>query len=317
MFGKVTTKKYLLVLTFFLFWAQAIGQNEDSTMTIPQLNKHYFSSSNLIRSPFINTFFFTQIGFAQSFDTNWPVVVIDGQPVVGVEGDLLFATIGVTYQQKIKDWLAFNVDIDGGFRLGSDFGSFIAEGVSTVTDFEIGWLFRVAEKKKYLLSSSFYVSNSEGEFTSVSSLLQDIADGNPQPSLRNRIPALIIGNGWHFAYGFTEIFGIEAQADVSWGENFDRGSSGFLFIFGTALDFNFYKKWSVPIGINGSYKITSYPSAIQSEDDIAHFGSLKIGYTGESKFLFGVESWITSFPITSTGDRGKAVGGVLYTQYFF
>ena len=78
------------------------------------------------------------LGGGVAMNLKTPVLGEDGAPLFETDGELLFFTLQFDYQQKAKDWLALEIVMTGGGRVGNDGTTLITEGLSTLTEFNIG-----------------------------------------------------------------------------------------------------------------------------------------------------------------------------------
>lgn len=104
---------------------------------------HAFTPNNLVPDPFIKTFIRNSVGIGSAVDIEFPVAIIDGDTIVGFDGDLVFALLDFEYQRTLRDWLAARGQFKLQARLGTNVGSLLASGITASTGFELGWLARL------------------------------------------------------------------------------------------------------------------------------------------------------------------------------
>ena len=78
----------------------------DTARRIGVIAGHAFIPSSFIRDPFIRTYFRTGLGFGSTLDFTQPVPTVNGKPLFGPTGDLLFALLDVEYQYSVRPGLA-------------------------------------------------------------------------------------------------------------------------------------------------------------------------------------------------------------------
>ena len=87
---------------------------------VPVLGSHRFMPNSIVKDPFINTYIRNSVGIGQALDLDIPIVVIDGQEIFGLRGDLVFASFDFEYHHTVKDWLAVWGRFNILARLGND-----------------------------------------------------------------------------------------------------------------------------------------------------------------------------------------------------
>ena len=294
----------------------SIAQNEVNK--IPILNGHVFLPNENIQSPFMNTMIDFGIGIGTTGQFKYPIFEVDDTPIYAVRGELLYATIGITYQQKIQDWVALYIRYNLAARLGTNIGSILAEGFSTVNAFNIGWKIRIIEHDKYRLAGSIGIANYKGSFISVSQFVEDIINNNPYPSQVNNVPALNGMINFQFAYGFSELFGFKAEFQNSIGESLERGETAYFFSLGGCFDDNFHQKYIVPLGVSFIYSLSTQPEQVFRESGLANNFVFRIAYTGTTDFLLGLVSSYSFVPVSEV-DKGDftVYGTALSITYYF
>ena len=93
---------------------------------MPKLGNHNFLPNTFIRGPFINTYIRNTLGIGKAVDLDIPLLNVDGEEVIGLKGDLLFAALEFEYQHAVKDWLAVALEFEVIARLGTGVGSLLA-----------------------------------------------------------------------------------------------------------------------------------------------------------------------------------------------
>ncbi len=311
-------RKVLLSISIVmvLFSGNTFAQNEINK--IPELNEHVFIPNANINSPFMNTYLDISVGIGTTGQFKYPVFEVDDQPIYAVRGELLYATVGLAYQQKIQDWAALYIRYNLAARLGTNVGSILAEGFSTVNAFNIGWKIRIIEHDKYRLSGSVGIANYKGSFISISRFVEDIINNNPNPSLVNNVPALNGMINFQFAYGFNELFGLKAELQNSIGESLERGETAYFFSLGTSFDVNFQQKYNVPLGVSLTYSMSTQPDQVFRESGLANNFIFRISYTGTTDFLIGLVSSYSFVPVSDVDKGDFTVYGTAFaiTYYF-
>lgn len=312
--------KPLLLINFvslLLFQGIEVFSQNAIDNTSPQLNGHYFTPVGGIPGPFINTNFGSNLGIAFSNKFENLILEIDGEPLIGLEGSLLFAYLNFEYQQKIKDWIAIYTKVGLTARLGTELQSMLTQGVNTVTSFRIGWLFKLAKGEKYMLSGTAQINNYKGTFISIGDFIEDIVKDSTVTSISKQVPSLSGTIGLRYAYGFNDMFGVQFEMVAGFGESFKRGATSAIFHLGGLLDVNLANRTEVPLGIILSYQFTSLPDYVYEGKRSASITGLKIAYTGARNFSLGLELSNSYLPIQNVEDKVRSTGIIITTKYFF
>lgn len=285
--------------------------------TVPKLNGHYFTPFDGVPGPFINSNFGSSIGVAFSNKFENVIIEIDGEPLLGLEGSLLFADLNFEYQQKIKDWIAIFIKVGVTARIGTELQSMLTQGVSSVTSVRLGWLFELAKGKKYMLSGTAQVNNHNGIFINVGDFISDIISDSVVTSISKNVPSLNGTIGLRYAYGFNDMFGFQLDFETGFGESFERGSTTSLTKIGGMVDMNLASRTKVPIGIVLAYNISTLPDFVYVKDRAATIAGLKIAYTGAPNFNLGLEISSMKVPIPNVSEKVRSTGVIITTRYYF
>ncbi|VAX15136.1 hypothetical protein MNBD_IGNAVI01-1817, partial [hydrothermal vent metagenome] len=162
-------KKMLPVLFTILFVVTSItAQTGNSTdisgdqVKLPVLNNHKFVVNSFVRSPFIKTYFRNTLGAGVAMGLNVPILIIDGEPLIGLRGDLNFLKVEFEYQYAVNNWLAVFGEVGMLSRFGTEVQALIAQGVNATYGFELGWMIKLIETKKVFLSATANLWNLSG-----------------------------------------------------------------------------------------------------------------------------------------------------------
>jgi hypothetical protein len=290
---------------------------QESENRIPELNGHVFVYMSNIKYPFTNTSFTTNLGIGSADNLSYEIGDINGQPITGIKGNLTFAHLSFDYQQRIRNWIAMY--LHGGLtaRLGTNVFSLLSQGVNTVTSFRIGWLIRIVEGEKYVLSVTLGLNNSSGTFINIRRFVEDIINNVPNPSITTDAPVLLGDFGLHFAYGLNEVIGLGFNGNFAFGESFDRQDSDLRYALKGAIDFNFKGRYNVPLGIALGYSLVSQPELVYTDEGTAQIGTIKLTYTGTSDFLIGLESSMLNIPLEDVDQKSRFQVALISIRYYF
>ncbi len=285
------------------------------------LRGHKFIINSNIGSPFIQTFLENRIGAGQTIDLDIPTIRISGTEVVQLKGELLFTSLNFVYQQKIKDWMAFNASVIVTGRLGTKAGSLISEGVNVFTGYQLGWLFKLYENKQMMLSGTLDITNNSVTIIDLEKFVQGIIDSGKitkDNQLVKEIPALRAGAGIRGAYAFNQTFGFTGFANLRNGESADREySNRWFFNFGLAFDADLMPKQNVPIGFLLGFYSLDFAGAEESLENDPKNIIFQINYTGKEDLNLGLEINYQTYKPVSYDRNINFLNLTLGLKYFF
>jgi hypothetical protein len=292
-------------------------QAQDIPGPYPQLDGHRFSPTRTVPDPWVRSHVVSYLGLGQATDLLQPPIVIDGDTIPGLAGELLYATLDFEYQQKIVDWFAFRAAYAVDARLGTELGTLLARGVNTITGFELGWLARVLESERDMLSLDFQVSNKSVTAVDIAGFVEDVIDGI-DASIVRKSNTLRVSGGGRYAHAFSPLFGIIAIGNLGLGESVRRNEDDEVFTqLGAQLDFDLDSWRDIPINVALGYLYDSYPEASEDVEGSISTGYLRIGYVARNDFTIGLQLSGSSVPLQ--GDDNRAKFGIVEfdLRYYF
>jgi len=284
---------------------------------IPTHAGHRFLPLVEIPDPFIKTFIRNSVGLGTAFDLKTPSFEFEGQPVDGLRGNLLAALLEFEYQQGVNDWLAARVRFKVSGRLGTDVQSLLAQGITGSTTFELGWLFRLHQTEKTLLSGTFDVSN--GSFTSLSltAFINDIIAGR-DPNLVYKTPTIRSGPGLRYAWAANDLVGVILNGRTGYGESSNRSTNDeWFYRLGAAVDFDLKARTSVPLGLAVGYYLDSLPEGGDAIAKAFREWVLRISYTGPGDFLVSLDMSWGKLPLRDFEDEVQFGSTAINLRYYF
>jgi len=302
------------LLLFLFFHLHGFAQSESN---VPSLNEHYFLPVSINPSPFIKSYFVTNLGIAQSGEFENLVLEIDGEKIIGLKGSLLFADLDFEYQQKIKDWIALHIDYNLTARVGTELQSFLAQGVSTVSSFRIGWLLKIVKTDKFMLSGDIQVNNHSATFISVSEFVKDFVEYDTITSISRSVPMLNMDVGLRFAYGFNKVFGFQGFAEIGYGDSYIRGKSDYIYRAGGALDINLSTTTKVPLGFSCFFSASALPDFVHVAGKSALNTGFKISYAAAPHYNIGLEISSLVVPVPNVEEKVKSFSTFISSKYYF
>ena len=315
-YRKLISLKYLLIILFSVIIGRYVNAQTETSKKI-MIGNHSFTPIAYSPLPSTNTFINTLAGFGQTINLFHSITLPDDLGTIAIDGEVTFIDVYFSYQQRIRDWLAAYIRIGLAARLGTEIQSILAQGFNTVTDFEIGWHFKILERDKYAFSATAELQNNAGSFINILGYVKDIINEHPNPQLMENIPVLTVGSSFRFAYGFNDLIGMSATTDFSYGETYIRGKNGLALTAGAGVDFDFYPRYSVPLGLIINYSITSQPEFVYVDGKYAHIWKTKIAYTKASDFSLGLEYAIMKVPLPNAKKDPAVFSFALGSRFYF
>jgi hypothetical protein len=285
-------KKTLYTLFIVLMMlSSGISQNTftDPNTKVPSLNGHAFPSMSHFRSSFVTTNIQANLGFGITSPLKISGITVGDYELFSFEGNILFLSMDVYYQQRFNHWLAMYFSFGMAGRVGTDLSMILADGVNTIGGGKIGWLIKVYQNKKFNLSGTLHVSNVNGKFINVTRYFEELINDDPDPSLSKSIPSMSAGIGVMGAYAFSPTFGMQFDLEYSVGESFNRDGAQGYFSVSIMGDADFNPKFSVPVGLALGYTLSSAPDIFLEDGELSNLFNLKVGYTGSDEFELGLQ----------------------------
>lgn len=312
--------KYKYLYPFILFsltvkFLQA--QNEKSHQRIPVLNGHKFLSTSQMKSAFISTNLQTDIGYGSTSLIKIPGFDYNGANLFSFQGKILYVDFKLQYQQQFTDWLGLFISMKLSSRIGSDLSTIIADGVNTVSGGDIGWIVKIKETDKLLLSATIKANNLTGNFIDVTKYLEDLIDGEPYPSLSKKIQATSVGLGIRGAYAFNKTYGVQFNADALHGESMQRGTTDTYYSIGILGDIDFYENQNIPLALALGYSISSTPEISMNDRGFSNIFLGKLGYSGSDDYELGLQFSTYQVNLKSVESNTRISKAMLGIKFYF
>jgi hypothetical protein len=306
----------LLITTLLLSSAPLLAQTEDQ-IRIPRLAGHTFVPNPFAPDPFIKTYVRNSVGIGKVPDLVTPIIVIEGDTVVGLQGDLLNAILEFEYQQAIQDWVAFRAQIRVSGRLGTGVQSLLAQGITANTGFEIGWLFKLAQGRRTMLSGTLNLWNNSTTLVNLLDWVEGIVDGVQVPLTRT-VPSTRGGGGLRFAWAVSDLVGVNLLTEVGYGESVDHlNDDEWFYKLAATVDFDLKTKTSVPLGFAVGYRQLSVAEGGQDISGNISEVLLRIAYTGSMDFRISLDMIWGQLPVTAQDQTLNVVSTLINLRYYF
>jgi hypothetical protein len=284
----------------------------------PNIGGHTFLSTDIVPDAFVRTYVRNSLGYAAAANLEYPSVVIGGDTLLSLEGNLSYATLGFEYQQAVKDWIALRVALDGRTRLGTQVSSIVLDGVTVNAGYDLRWLVRVHESSRTMLSGSLGLSQQTFTRIDVKGFVEDVIAGTPNPRIIDDVPALRSYAGAHLSWAISRPFGFTGILKGSYGETPWRDEpSGWGYEYGGTVDFDAGPAWRVPVGLALGYLQQSSPSLTNNISGASRTGVLRIAYNAQPDFIVGIDVTRMWNREENRSNTLAANGGALTLRYYF
>ncbi len=321
-------KKTLLVLFTMIFVVTSIeAQTSNSTdkssepIKLPLLNNHRFVVNPYATSPFIKTYFRNSLGGGVAMDLNVPILIIDGEPLAGLRGDLTFLTLEFEYQYAVNNWLAVFGNIGMVSRFGTEAQALVAQGINATYGFELGWMFKLLETDKVFLSATANLWNQSGTVLNLYNFVQDIIDNGelrPENQLIYSKDYIQGGGGLRVAWAPSELIGVNGLSEFLFGESLDNTGTKIFYNIAGSIDLDLNKVWSVPIGFALGATVNTFLSSNDSSvDENTTSVFLRTSYTGRNDILISLDMTWNKMPISQPKQTLNGSTANISVEYYF
>jgi len=317
------------VILLILLCASTAPSQESSGGTLPPLStgftgtlgNHEFVFSSYLQDPFVRTSLRTGLGFGMTPELVVPLVTINDTSLFGLKGSLVFALLDVEYQQRIRDWLALRGRVKVIGRMADQTPALISQGVTLFSIFELGWLIRIEESERLLLSGSLGIVNSSMTDVYLQRFIEGIIENGritPANRLVQTTPTLRGSAGLHGAYAMSDLVGLTFSGDLQYGESADRFSPAeWTYSLAAAVDFNLLKSTGTPAGFIFGMETRSLALGQQasSQSALTIFG--RVGYTGSKEFSIGLDLGYEMTHVRGIEGRQGFMSALVDTRLYF
>ena len=296
-----------------------VNSTSDYTV-IPVLGEHKFMPNSIVKDPFIKTYIRNSVGIGQALNLDIPIVEIGDNQVLGLRGDLMFASLDFEYQHSVKDWLAVWGKFNILARIGNDTQAILSQGITAVTGFEFGWLFKLMRKDNTMLSLSLSLENGSATIINLLDFINRIIedDYSFNNSLVNKIQSVRGGSGLRFVWSVSKLLGFYTTGELLYGQSTEvRGESRFFYNIGGVLDFDLNAVSDLPFGILVGYSQTNLQSSGDNTTGDLTIFFFRIGYNKTSDLSIGIESSFNKIPVHSIDQTVNAGLTKIMLRYYF
>ena len=314
----------LLYIALFILVPCADGVTGTTTSAdygVPKLGNTTFLSNTLIPNPFINTRFTNILGFGQTINLQTPLQKILGETVPGLNGEVYYANLDFEYQYAVREWMAIWGKIRINGRFGNEMQALLTQGATAFGGFQIGWLFRLWQTERHMLSLSADVNKTITTIIDIYGFLKTaIEDGeiSEHNKIIRDIPILTTALGLRYAHAISDMFGLTAMGRLAYGQSIRRDEDArFYPSLGLTLHMDLKNTEDIPIGFITGYK---FSSAADNGDGIlsdAQSFLFNISYTGRADLNLGLDIQYQQLPMVGYDERVEFLTGLISMTYFF
>lgn len=294
----------LIIFTVtFIFAGISYSQSSSSDdKYYPSLDKHKFTLNSFLPNPFITTSLSSSLGFANSLETEIPLLKLDTTGnKVKVKADITYANGRFGFQYAVKDWAAIYLNFAGIARLGTNTASIFASGVTANTSFSTGMLFKIKEFKQSLFSTGFTITNASSTTLNIYPFIKTLLDSTyplRTDNLVNTLSPLSGSVDFRFAYSPSKPWSILSYVETGYGENtdIDKTEDNFFYVFGATANYNFDYNCGFPLGVGAGFKFASNSPTLQYTKKLTQYYLFQLVYTGKKDFTLSLESNFLTIP---------------------
>lgn len=291
-------------------------QNQDD-FKIPVLNGHRMLTLEESKAPFTNTNFGINLGFGSTADFSSLSFIIEDSVIASVDNQLSYLDLDIDYKHQIKDWIAMYFSFSFNMRLGEDVQTLVLSGFDRVVTSETGWIFKIRESRKDLLSGNIWIRNTQASYLDIPGFVRDMVAGKDYLTVSKDVPVFVSGFGLLYAHGFSKLIGLSVEGQLVYGETLVRGEEQFQYSIGGAIDFDLRHKIKAPISVAIGGKINTISDIFSRDSSLLSTFNAKISYVGSKDFNFGIEYYDGYTPVDNNNKRVRLTGAGFNVNLFF
>lgn len=288
---------------------------------VPSLGETRFIPSTLLDDPFIRTSLRSKLGYGKANDLRLSLLEIDDEAVLGLEGDLIYALLDVRYQYAVQDWLAVWMEANLAARLGNGLQSLLAQGVTVMDGFEVGWLFRLWQTGRHLLSGSVSATNSSSTIVDLYTFVQravEEAGIAPDNRLVKDASMLSAALELRYAYAASDMVGLLAAGRARYGETVSYSSvNEWHYALGGSVHLDIRDRTGLPLGFVLGLRYDSLPDPSDGTRTNSQTALLNVSFTGRQDFSVGLDIRYERVPLARFDEDAHFFSGLISMWYYF
>jgi hypothetical protein len=264
--------------------AAALAQAQEGPR--PSLAGHTFVSTDVVPDAFVRTYVRTSISYAQAPSIDYPPLVIGRDTLQTLNGSLAYATLGVEYLAAVRSWIAMRITGALVSRLGTQGSSLVHEGVTVAQGYHFGFLARLRQSPRSMLSGSLGVTNQTVTIVDVRQFAEDVANDVPNARLIDYVPTVRSVAGLRYAWAASPAFGVSLLGESSYGDAPRRHElTSWGWDMGVGVDYDAMPGHGVPVGAALAYRLTSLPGVTATDNGNSSQTALRIAYSGRHELV--------------------------------
>ncbi len=309
-------KLVIIAVLLFVACSSHAQSRRDEKPKIPTLKDHRFLDNRLIFNSWSNSSFSLFVGYGESTRLPLGEITIGDTTLSSSSGSLAFASLGLSYEQRIKEWLSFYLSLNGSARIGLERRGLLTQGLNTYVGYNLGWKIKIWDNERNRLTGRVGIFNYEANFINVLQYVIDVINNSPNPSVSRDVPALQTVLSVLYAHSFGSLVGVQAEGTIGIGDSFVRSddNTDVTYNLGVAADLNLYPKTKVPLGLSLSFALNSTPDVNLQASNVTPLFNYKLAYTGTSDFIISLD--FTSFKLPVVIGAGLQEVGRVKTENF-
>jgi len=283
----------------------------------PSLGGHRFPWNPMTLSPFPTTHVRSLTGVGRVAGVEFlPAFDLGGLVVPAVKGDLLFAELEFEYMQRIQPWLGVWVTAGGLARLGTETGALLSQGVTAITGFELGWLFRVYEGESLFVSGTVALSESGITEVDLAGWVRGVVGGEDAP-LVTSTPRLRSRGGVRVAWGLNPTWGAQFKSDFGFEQSSVSGEEGeWIWDQAGSVSLDLLPERGIPLGFVLSGASRESPREGGDPGIRTWDATLRTAYTRSESYLIALDTSWSSYDLDDGDEIDLLRVGLSLMLYF-
>lgn len=309
----------VVILVAAASWACAAEDDPLASGKERHLNGHGFLPSVFVDDPFVASTFQNLTGGGIALDLQTTFRDLDGTELGALTGNVLFATLGLGYQQKLGDRWAVGAVFAAQIRAGTNVETFISEGADMNREGGLWAKYRVKRSDRAQLTVGLTWDYSSVVYFTPLEFAEHIADGGGLDDA----PLVVNTKYWttrvavQYVHAFSPKFGIRANGAFGLYEDpIETGVSKGSHRIGVMGEYDLkHTRAGVPVGFS-----LGYTQTLPDTDPFTGLSGALLGiwYTGKEEFVVGVEAGnMKQAASEQSNDKVKAIFGVITIRYYF
>lgn len=283
------------------------------------LGGYRFIPVTQIEDPFITTHFRNYTGLSVASDIEFPILVIPATPpdtLLTLSGDFVFVVASFQYQHAVHSRVAVRLTGRGASRVGKSSQALLSQGVTVLTDFDLGILVELWRKDSALMSAGADFGYVNGLAIDFVRFVEDVIDGNYKyASLVREDDGARGSANLRAAWALNRWAGLSGMGQIGF---VDIGtlSNETRWRIAASGSVDFGQRGNAPVGLQLSVDVDRFtPQAADVQTAVGvGFG---VYYTGREDLNLGLEAQWSRWPLHGWDTVAYPASYGLALRYFF